>query len=96
MLEIACCLRSGAQLVLMDEPTAGLSPPVITDLVTRLKEVAESCGVALLVIEHNLQVVTELCQEVHGLVDGSIVVSGAPEAVFRHPIVRDAFLGTAA
>jgi ABC-type branched-subunit amino acid transport system ATPase component len=95
LLELAMALMSQPRLLLLDEPTAGVSPALVPELVDRLRRVNRELGITVLFIEHNMQVVSELAQQVHCLAQGRLLASGTPEQVRADARVLDAYLGGA-
>ena len=90
-LDVGMALSSGADVLLLDEPTAGMSRSETTAFVRLLREVTR--GKTLLVVEHDMGVVFELAQRVAVLVRGELLACDTPEAVRAHPGVRAAYLG---
>ncbi len=93
IVEVARALASRPSLVLLDEPAAGLSGADVDRLVEPLAEIGRSAGLAVVVIEHDLEVVSRLCPRVAVLHFGRILTEGPPAEVVRHPDVVDAYLG---
>jgi ABC-type branched-subunit amino acid transport system ATPase component len=91
-LEIARALCSEPELLLMDEPAAGLSSVETTRLAELLREVTAS-GVSLLVVEHKIGFIESLCQRVVVLDVGRQIASGSPTNVWKDPAVVSAYLG---
>jgi branched-chain amino acid transport system ATP-binding protein len=94
LLELGRALMTEPRLLLLDEPAAGVSPALLEILVDRIAALNRQ-GVTVLVIEHNLDVVMELCQPVLVMVGGALLASGAPDVVRADPRVVDAYLGGA-
>jgi branched-chain amino acid transport system permease protein len=94
LLGIARALATGPGYLLLDEPAAGLDDEECRELVSILREVIQDFGCAILLIEHDMNVVMDLCSQVQVLDDGDTVVVGAPEEVQDHPAVIEAYLGT--
>ncbi|MGN6275194.1 MAG: branched-chain amino acid ABC transporter ATP-binding protein/permease [Solirubrobacterales bacterium] len=94
LLGIARALATGPRYLLLDEPAAGLNDEECRDLVAILREVTQDFGCAILLIEHDMNVVMDLCSRVQVLDDGETVVVGTPEEVQAHPRVVEAYLGT--
>ncbi|MGN6814955.1 MAG: branched-chain amino acid ABC transporter ATP-binding protein/permease [Solirubrobacterales bacterium] len=94
LLGIARALATGPRYLLLDEPAAGLNDEECRDLVAILRGVLQDFGCAILLIEHDMNVVMDLCSQVQVLDDGETVVVGTPEEVQAHPAVVEAYLGT--
>jgi branched-chain amino acid transport system permease protein len=94
LLGIARALATGPRYLLLDEPAAGLDEEESRELVAILREAIEDFGCAILLIEHDMNVVMDLCSQVQVLDDGKTVVVGTPEEVQAHPAVVEAYLGT--
>ena len=90
-LEIAMALASGPQLLLLDEPMAGMGPDESSRMVSLLRTLKG--GVTILLIEHDMEAVFALADRLSVLVYGRIIASGPPEAVRSDPAVRQAYLG---
>ena len=86
---------TGARLILLDEPFAGVNPVLIEELSARIRDLADR-GVGFLIIEHDLRALTRLVSTLHVMDRGRLIASGAPAAVLAEPAVRDAYLGGAA
>jgi ABC-type branched-subunit amino acid transport system ATPase component len=93
LLEFAMALMTGPKLLLLDEPTAGVSPALIDEMIDRLARANSVLGVSLLLIEHNLHVVMRLAKTVYCLARGRVIAEGTPEAVNADPHVMQAYLG---
>jgi LPS export ABC transporter ATP-binding protein len=92
LLEIARALIVNPKVLLLDEPTAGLNPAVIETLRELLQRVKES-GTAVLMVEHNMRVVSSFCDRVVAMNEGVIVAEGRPEEVLLNEAVIEAYLG---
>ena len=95
LLELARALMAEPSLLLLDEPAAGVNPSLLEVILERIVEINRR-GVALLVIEHNMDVIVRLCGRVFVMAAGRILCEGKPDAVVRDPRVIEAYLGGAA
>ncbi|OHV41899.1 hypothetical protein BCD49_01200 [Pseudofrankia sp. EUN1h] len=86
-------LAGRPRAVLLDEPAAGLDAPGRATLSTRLRALA-AAGIGVLLIDHDVELVFSVCDEVVVLDGGRVVAQGPPERVRVHPAVRTAYLGT--
>jgi branched-chain amino acid transport system ATP-binding protein len=91
-LELAMALASGPQLLLLDEPAAGLAGPERADLMRLVTSLAAQ-GMAVLYTEHNMDAVFGVAHRVLVLIDGKLAAQGTPEAVAADPVVRSRYLG---
>ncbi len=91
-LEVARALARGPDLLVLDEPAAGLAQPDVAKLKELIRRVSAR-GVTIVLIEHHMDVVTELCHAVTVLDGGRVIAEGPPDAVKRHPAVIAAYLG---
>lgn len=92
-LEIARCLALRPSFLLLDEPAAGLNPEETDDLAARLARLTGERGLGVLLIDHDLEFVHRLSSSIVVVNRGTVIASGAPEAVRRDPAVVEAYLG---
>lgn len=93
LLELAMALMSEPKMLLLDEPTAGINPTLITDLMKHLRHVNRTLGITLFIIEHNMRVIMNLAEYIYCLAHGELLAEGPPEAVKKDARVIDAYLG---
>lgn len=91
-LEVARALATRPKLLLLDEVLAGLNPSEVRDIVPVVQGIRAS-GITVLMIEHVMQAVMNLCSQVHVLAQGRIICSGTPAEVVAAPQVVEAYLG---
>lgn len=93
-LEIAVTVAGGADVILLDEPTAGMSRAETVRAVSLIRRISESR--TLVIVEHDMSVVFDLADRISVLVYGEIVASGTPSDIRNNPKVREAYLGEGA
>jgi len=91
-LEIARALALRPRLLLLDEPSAGLRFEESAQLMDLIRQVRDQ-GIGILLIEHNMQVVMDLCRRIMVLDHGSKIAEGSPEEIRSNPLVIQAYLG---
>ncbi len=91
-VEMMRAVATGPQILLLDEPVAGMNDVEASELGVLFNELATS-GIGLLLIEHNIRFVNQLCQQVYVLDSGSMIASGKPQDVMHNPAVVAAYLG---
>jgi branched-chain amino acid transport system ATP-binding protein len=92
LLELAAALMAEPRLVMLDEPAGGVNPRLIEDLMDLIGQLNRD-GVTFLVVEHNMDVVMDMCHSVVVMAHGQVVVQGTPAEVQENDEVLDAYLG---
>jgi branched-chain amino acid transport system ATP-binding protein len=93
LLEVGRALMSGAKLILMDEPAAGINPVLAHEILSHLRRLAEKLDVSLLIVEHRLEIALGYVDRVYAMSMGKIIASGKPNEVLENPIVLESYLG---
>jgi branched-chain amino acid transport system ATP-binding protein len=92
LLDFGMALMSDPQLVLLDEPMAGVNPTMIQNLVGHIREL-NARGYTFVVIEHNMEVVMSLCRRIVVLSQGERIAEGTPAEIAENSLVLDAYFG---
>lgn len=92
-LEIARALATKPKLLMMDEPAAGLDSRETESLLHLIRRIRDEFGVAVMVIEHDMDLVMNLCERIQVLAYGETIAEGSPEQVQANSRVREAYLG---
>jgi ABC-type branched-subunit amino acid transport system ATPase component len=92
LLEIGRVLMADPRLIILDEPTAGINPSLIRHLVKILQQLRDQ-GIGIFLIEHNMPLVTELCDIIFVMDSGHLIFTGTPHEVQTNPRVIEAYLG---
>ncbi len=95
-LEMAMCLVQEPKLLLLDEPTAGMSRADTNNTIDLLREIKAKRPVTMAIIEHDMHVVFSLAERITVLAQGTPLVEDIPANIKGHPKVQEAYLGTAA
>ena len=93
LLELAMALMNEPEMLLLDEPTAGINPTLINGIIDRLIKVNQDFGITLLVIEHNMRVIMQLAENIYCLAHGKMLANGTPDEIKNDKRVIDAYLG---
>ena len=94
-LEMAMGLVQDPKLLLLDEPTAGMSRADTNNTIDLLKHITETRGITMAIIEHDMHVVFSLAQKISVLAQGTVIVEDLPENIKGNPKVQEAYLGGA-
>ncbi len=92
-VELARALATEPKILFLDEPTAGMNPEELVQMMEIIRQVHEELGVAIFLIEHRMKVVMDLCQVIQTLVFGEVIAEGTPDEIRSDRRVIDAYLG---
>lgn len=92
-LEIARALAAKPQLLLLDEPAAGMNPQETQELMSMISWIRKEFGLTVLLIEHDMSLVMGICERIYVLEYGTIIAKGTPEQIKNDPEVIRAYLG---
>ena len=92
-LEIVRALATNPKLLLLDEPAAGMNPSETSELMENIKRIRDTFEIAVLLIEHDMNLVMGICEGIAVLNYGKIIAKGTPEQIKSNPVVIEAYLG---
>ena len=92
-VEMARAMATRPKILFLDEPTAGMTPDELRQMIQIIRTVHRDFGVAIFLIEHRMKFVMELCEHIQTLVFGEVIAEGPPEAIQNTPDVIEAYPG---
>lgn len=92
-LEIVRALATSPKVLLLDEPAAGMNPSETAELMQNIKKIRDTFHLAILLIEHDMNLVMGICEGIAVLNYGRIIAKGTPDEIKSNPLVIEAYLG---
>ena len=93
VVDLACVLAAKPRVLLLDEPSSGIAQAEAEGLVPLLRRVRYETGCTLLIIEHDMPLISKVADELVAMISGAVITRGKPDEVLNHPDVVEAYLG---
>jgi len=93
LLELGRAMMSGAKLILMDEPIAGVNPTLAHEIFNKISNICKEQKITFLIVEHRLDIALQYAEHVFAMDRGKIIIAGNPDEVIKHPKVIESYLG---
>ena len=93
VVEIGRALALGPKLILLDEPVAGVNPTLGVEIADRIKALVREDGLTFLIVEHDMDIISQLCDHIVVMANGTDLMEGNFEEVMSSHAVQDAYLG---
>ncbi len=93
LVEVGRALCMQPRLLLLDEPSSGLNPEETEDVAFWIEDINQDFGATVIMVEHDMNLVSQVSNRVMAMADGTVLATGAPGEVQRHPEVLKAYLG---
>jgi branched-chain amino acid transport system ATP-binding protein len=94
LLDLARAMMAQPTMLLLDEPFAGVNPALVEKLVEVLQSLKAKHELTFLLVEHDLETVMNISDEVYVMAQGTVIASGLPNSIYDNEVVIDAYLGT--
>ena len=93
LLELGRAMMSGAKMILMDEPIAGVNPTLAHEIFKKISKICKEQKITFLIVEHRLDIALEYADYVFAMDRGKIIAEGSSDQVIKHPKVIESYLG---
>ncbi|MGB9618254.1 MAG: ABC transporter ATP-binding protein, partial [Desulfomonilaceae bacterium] len=93
VLEMAIALGTHPKLLILDEPTAGMSPEETQMMIELIQRLNQRMGLTILFCEHDMELVFSIAQSIMVMQQGATIIQADPETVKNDPLVKEAYLG---
>ncbi len=93
LLALGRALMADAKVMLLDEPVAGVAPKLAHKIFKKIEELRESLGISFLIVEHNIDILLDYCDEMYLMDRGRIVLKGKPREVLKSKELKEVYLG---
>ena len=93
LLELGRVMMSGAKMILMDEPIAGVNPTLAHEIFNKIRKICKEQKITFLIVEHRLDIALQYADHVFAMNRGKIIAQGSSDDVIKHPKVMESYLG---
>ena len=93
LLELGRAMMSGAKMILMDEPIAGVNPTLAHEIFNKISKICKEQKITFLIVEHRLDIALQYAEHVFAMDRGKIIAEGSSDEVIKHPKVIESYLG---